>query len=161
MKRFILAVGLVVLLTPLTAQAQFRRGGSGDMPEQMVADWYQRFLGRPLDPQGSVWIEGIKSGQQPEAVLAQILGSTEYYIRAGSSPQGFVRRLHIDLTGRPPGPSETRAWAAQVYHGDRQDVAYQMLQRYPQGWGSTPQEDYGAEEPPYEYRRPVNRYYNR
>jgi len=163
MKRFILAAGIAVLLSPLTASAQpgYGRGGYNDAPEQMVRDWYSRFLGRAPDGQSSVWVEAVRSGQQPEAVLGQILGSSEYYMRAGSTPQGFVRRLYTDLTGRPPGPGETRNWLNRMYQSDRQDVAYQMLQRYPQGGvGSTPQEDYQPE-PTYEYRRPVPRYYPR
>jgi len=154
---------MTVLLSPLTASAQYGYGpgGYGDAPEQMVRDWYGRFLGRAPDAQASVWIDAIRSGQQPEAVLGQILGSSEYWMRAGSTPQGFVRRLYTDLTGRPPGPAEMRHWLNQMYHGDRQDVAYQMLQRYPQGGGgATPYDDYRPE-PTYEYRRPLHRYYPR
>jgi len=162
MKRLIPVLGLVLLLTPLSAPAQYPPGGGyNDMPEQMVAGWYRQFLGRVPDGQSAVWIDAIKSGQAPEAVLAQILGSTEYYMRGGGSAQGFVRRLHTDLTGRPPGAAETRAWLNRLYQSDRQDLAYHMLRRYPQGLGAgAPQEDYGAE-PPLEYRRPLNRYYDR
>jgi len=116
----------------------------------MVAQWYQQFLGRRADPQASVWIEQLRSGQPPEAVLGQILGSSEYYLRAGGSPEGFVSRLHRDLTGRPLSRQEVGFWVNQTYRSDRSDVATQMITRYPQQWGSEPQEP--------DYRRPFDRY---
>jgi len=158
MKRFLLIAGLAALVTPLSLPAQYpyQPGGAGGA-EQMVQEWYGRFLGRAADPQAAGWINLLQSGHAPDAVLAQLLASPEYYLRGGSTPQGFVQRLHIDLTGRPPGPGETAAWVRQLYSHDRQDVAYQMLQRYPQNWGGSPGEDYRPE-PTHDYRRPFYRY---
>jgi len=161
MKRSILALGFATLLLPAPAFAQYPYPG-GDGAEQMVQDWYRRFLGRAADPQASAWIEAIRQGQAPEAVLAQIVGSSEYYMRAGGTPDRFVRRLYLDLTGRPPSPRETQFWLNSLYQSDRQDVAYQMLQRYPQGWGGGAyQPGIYSTTPEYDYRRPYYRYYPR
>jgi hypothetical protein len=133
----------------------------------MVQDWYNRFLGRAPDQYASTWVGALRSGQAPESVLAQILGSDEYYMRAGNSPEAFVSRLHQDLTGRPPAPGEARFFIDRVYQSGRQDVAYQMLMRYPQNWGSAPsprfqydwdRDGYRRERDEHEFRRPYWRY---
>jgi len=161
MKRLILAAGLAVVLIPLSGPAQYP-GNYSDAPEQMVRDWFRRYLRLEADPQAAVWIDAIKQGQAPEAVLSQILGSSEYYLRAGSSVPGFVRQLHIDLTGRPPSQGEISHWSNLVYQSDRHDVAYQMLQRYPQHWGADTTETETHTPPPtHDYRRPSDRYYPR
>jgi len=152
MKRLIIIAALALLVVPLPGAAQYPPSYGYNDPEQMVQGWYRQFLGRNADAGASAWIEQLRSGQQPEAVLAGILGSSEYYLRAGGTPDHFVRRLHMDLTGRSPNPRELNFWMDQVYRSDRQDVAYRMLQRYPQGWGGGP----GIPEP--DYRRPFFRY---
>jgi hypothetical protein len=165
MKRLFLAIGLAALLAPLPGSAQFPPGGFDAGANRLVQEWYSRFLSRATDPYASVWVEAIRSGQAPETVLAQILASDEYYQRAGNSPEGFVRKLHQDLTGRPPAPREAQFWIAQVYRAGRQDVAYQMLMRYPQDWGRAPssrfRDDWDRsrawerrEPEAYEFRRP-------
>ena len=134
MRRFILTACAAALLAA-PAQSQYGPGpgpGGYDAPEQMVEQWYRQFLGRRADPQSSVWVEQLRSGQPPEGVLAQILGSTEYYNRAGGSPDRFVAQLHRDLTGRPIAQREIAFWVNQLYRMDRNDLAYQMTMRYPQ-----------------------------
>jgi hypothetical protein len=165
MKRLFLAIGLAALLAPLPGSAQFPPGVYGDRAEQLVGEWYSRYLGRGTDPYAAVWIQALRSGQTPEAVLAQILASDEYYQKADNTPEGFVCTLHRQLSGRLPSPDEARAWLARVYRGERQDVAYQMLLRYPQDWGRVPsyrfreerrdRDRHEAEE--HEFRRPLLR----
>jgi hypothetical protein len=153
MKRLLVIAALGLLLVPLPGSAQYPPNYGYNDPEQMVQGWYRQFLGRAADPYASSWIEQLKSGQAPEAVLGGILASSEYYLRAGGTPDGFIRRLHMDLTGRPPGASEVQFWLNRLYQSDRQDIAYKMLQRYPQGWGGAP-----AAPPEPDYRRPFLRY---
>jgi len=159
MKRLLIVV-FALALVPLPGSGQPQPAGYSDAPEQTVRTWYQRYLHREADPQAAVWIDVIKQGQQPEVVLSQILGSSEYYLRAGSSAEGFVRQLHMDLTGRPPGQQEMGYWVNLLYQSDRQDVAYRMLQRYPQEWGAS-SPDQPWDRPSHDYRRPVQRYYRR
>jgi hypothetical protein len=153
MRRLFLAIGLAALLGPLPGSAQFGPGGYGDRAEQLVGEWYSRYLGRDPDPYAATWIGSLRSGQTPEAVLAQILASDEYYLRAGNTPEGFVSTLYQQLTGRLPSRGEAQAWLGRVYHGERQDVAYQMLMRYPQDWGRVPSPRFRDEE-----RRDRDRY---
>src|SRR4051794_15725719 len=136
MKRLILVALLGLLCLPLSGYGQY-----DNTPEdQMLREWYTRFLGRTPDPGSAMWVDALKAGQSPDTVLSQILASTEYYIRGGSNARGFVQRLHTDLTGRPPGPRETEFWVNQLYRTDRQDVAYAMIQRYQPSWGGPPRE---------------------
>jgi len=159
MRRLMLGALLGLLFLPGTGRAQFENTPA----DQMVREWYRRFLGRAADAGSATWVDAVRQGQPPDTVLSQILGSTEYYIRGGSTAEGVVQRLHTDLTGQPPGPRETQFWVNQVYRSDRQDVAYQMLRRYPQNWGGGPGPgDYRPDDPrryppppdPYDYRRP-------
>jgi len=167
MKRWLLIACLAGLFAPLAVDAQYPPYGGYNNPggaEQTVRDWYNRFLGREPDPMSATWSESLRQGQQPEAVLAQILASSEYYNRGGGSPQGYVRRLITDLTGRPPGGREISFWVNQMYRADRQDIVMQVLQRYPGNWstgggggGGVPYPD----EPSYDYRRPYYQPYRR
>ena len=71
-------------------------------------------------------------------VLAGILSSDEYYARGGNTPDGFIRTLFVDLTGRQPTPRELDYRLRRLYSGQRSDVAYEVLTRYPQSWGQGP-----------------------
>jgi hypothetical protein len=167
MRRYILAAALGALLLPLPAPAQYPPAPE-EGPTAMVQDWYRRFLGRQADPQAAVWVDYIKQGQSPDQVLSQILASSEYYRRAGGTPQGFVQRLFTDLTGRPPSQQELNYWVNRVYQSGRQEVAYEVLQRYPQGMEPSPPAASGTYSPSvpgydyprydYDYRRPDYRY---
>jgi len=165
MKRWLLIACLAGLCVPLAADAQpYGPGGA----EQTVREWYNRFLRREPDAGSSVWADQLRQGQQPEAVLAQILGASEYYSRGGGSPQGYIRRLITDLTGTPPGGREINFWVNQMYQLDRPDLVMRVMQRYPGNWrgGAGPGvgaggEGYYPEEPSYDYRRPPYQPYRR
>jgi hypothetical protein len=98
-------------------------------PEELVRSWYQRFLHRDPDPLWSVWVEAVRYGQEPNAVLAAILGSQEYFNNAGGTPEGFVQALYQDISGRRPTPEEMGYWVRRVLDRDRNDVAYALLTR--------------------------------
>src|SRR5262245_22521632 len=82
--------------------------------QALVSSWYQRFLGRPPDPGSATWVQQLQDGSAPDAVLAGILASDEYYRRSGGSPEGFVRKLFRDLTSRRPGPREADYWTRRA-----------------------------------------------
>ena len=119
----------------------------------LVDSWYRRFLGRAPDPGSQQWVEELQRGRPPQEVLSSILGSDEYYQRAGSTPQGFIYRLFRDVTGRRPTPREATYWVRRVYVDDRGSIAYDLLARHPGAWqaGRAPAFDY-------DYRRPYYRY---
>jgi len=124
---------------------------------QLVSSWYQRFLGRQPDQWSSTWIDQIRNGQSPDAVLASILSSQEYYNRGGGTPQGFIQRLFLDLTGQPPTPGQMNHWTNRLFSSDRTDVAHALLLRYPQAWqGGAPASYY----PPTPSYAPPTNYYN-
>jgi hypothetical protein len=133
--------------------------------ENLVQNWYAHFLGRPRDQGSSFWIDQLRQGQPPDTVLAQMLASQEYYDKAGASPQGFVQKLYVDLTGQPPPPEAMSYGVNRLYQSSRQDVAHVLLMRYPQSWQGGVQGSYYPDQPGYgpaqygyEYRRPFNRY---
>src|SRR5262245_10051619 len=164
MRRFLILAALTAPLVTSLAQAQrpasyppggYRPTGPHGGGGAGVAEWYRRFLPRGYGPEGGRCAGRLDSGERPESVLAIILGSDEYYKRFGGSPRGFVASLIRDLTGQPPAPRELEFWAQRLYQGeDRTQPAYELLLRYPQGWGppEPPVPDY------YNYRRPYYRY---
>src|SRR5262245_39238586 len=151
MRHFILA--LLALALALPGAAQFSPSNVGN-PQAVVQGWYQRFLRRPMDPAAAGWVQALASGQDPNQLLAGILGSDEYFSNAGGTPAGFVRQLYMDLVGRQPSPAELRHWTARVFRESRTDIAYALLTRHPQ--------DLGQRLPPgrhpFEYRRPFWRF---
>lgn len=158
MKRIIIPA-LILLACALPVAGQYGRFGNHGYrdAENTVAQWYQQFLRRQADPHAGGWVQALQSGQEPEQVLAGILGSREYYVRAGGSPTAFVQSLYEDLTGRPPSQQELRHWTSQSYNRSREDVAYAILTRGAQNWdrGWDRGQDWRDQ---YDYRRPTYRF---
>src|SRR4051794_100655 len=109
---FVAAV--VTGLTCNMAWAQFPRYapppppyGSQVSEGDMIADWYRRFLNREPEP-GAVegWVNQVRSGTSLDWVEAQILGGEEFWGKAGSTPQGFIRTMFQKVVNRQPTPSE-------------------------------------------------------
>ncbi len=111
------------------------RAGVTVDPVVQVQAWYRQFLDRDVDPTGlASWSDQLRRGQPPATVLAGILSSEEYYQRAGSTPEGFVRALFQDLTRRVPPPQEFRDWERRARSEDRKTIAQNLVQRYAQAW---------------------------
>jgi hypothetical protein len=176
MKRIILIaltlLGGLVLAGPARAQTYSSAAGIGDAP--MIVDyWYRHYLHRGADSGAAGWIAALQRGQQPEAVLATILSSTEYYTDGGGTPTGFIAELFHDLVGREPSAREMAYWLQRLRYTSRRDVAYEMLVRHPQSWPGlrrgAPYVPYSFPDPNgpnfpdpagpyfgnYEYRRPI------
>ncbi len=121
------------LAAPAATQAPSRpeayQGANPDRSEDLVRSWYQKYLHREPDPQWAVWVDAVRNGQEPNAVLASILGSQEYYDKAGGTPERFVQTLYRDVTGRPPTRGEMEYWVRRANDRDRTDVAYGVLTR--------------------------------
>ena len=127
-------------------------------PVRLVRSWYQRFLDRRVEDAGLIgWAGHLQRGVPPEQVLSMILGSEEYYTRSGLTPQGFVRNLFTDITGRQPTPNELAFWLRRMQFQDRQQVAYEVLARHPGSWQAAPFR-YPQDDPSYDYRRPTGRW---
>jgi len=135
--------------------------GADQGAEQLVASWYQRFLNRQPDSWSSVWVDQVRGGQSPDSVLASLLSSQEYYNKAGGTPQGFIQKLFIDLTGQPPAPQQMNHWMNRLYSSDRTEVAHAILMRHPQAWQGgapatyyPPTPAYTPSQSGYDYRPP-------
>jgi hypothetical protein len=148
MKRIILPA-LLLLFCAAPSPGQFGYRGA----ERTVAQWYEQYLGRQMDPYAGSWVDALRSGQDPNQVLSGILGSDEYYRRTGGTPAGFVHHLYRDVTGRSPSPGEVRHWVNQVYYRPRAEIAYAILSRHGQDW-----DDRDRWMDRYDYRRPYSRY---
>ncbi len=135
MRRFALAAAAALtLLTPSFAPAQYYGGD----PNSLVDSWYRTYLRRPPDPNMVNWVSMLQQGNPPDVVLAAILGSDEYYAKAGGTAQGFITTLFNDVLGRPPSPGEVDFWVRRMYTEARTDVAHEILTQNPGVWiGST------------------------
>lgn len=143
------ALLLVVVAAPTPAQHRVRGARA------LVTSWYGRYLERGLGPgEGLGHIDALRSGVDPNEVLAGILGSQEYYYKAGQTPDAFVRRLYADLAGRAPTNRELAYWSAEVYRQPLRNIAYSLLTRFPQTWDDT----VPVWRNQYEYRRPYQRW---
>lgn len=159
MRRAILPA-VLLLSCALPSSGQSGRIDERDA-ERTVHRWYERFLGRDPDRFSGGHVRALRAGTAPEQVLAGILGSDEYYRRAGGTPGRFVSRLYEDLVGRRPTPREEESWARQLYHSSRDDVAYSILTRYAQDWDDHDRErdrDRDRWSDRHDYRRPQYRY---
>jgi hypothetical protein len=85
-----------------------------DSPEyrsHFVTTLYQEFLGRAPDAGGLQYFMGLLASNRNEVqILAAIVGSDEYYLRAGGTSDGFVNAIYRDLLGRSPDASGLPYW---------------------------------------------------
>jgi hypothetical protein len=83
-----------------------------------ISQLYESALGRPADTAGRAhWLAEIARGDTPELIAARLYGSTEYYLAAGSTPQGFVDQLYQDLLGRRADPGGRAFWLDHLARG--------------------------------------------
>jgi hypothetical protein len=56
---------------------------SPEYQQNLVESYYQRFLRRPVDPEGlAAWVESLQRGATDAQVLARFVTSQEYFQRA-------------------------------------------------------------------------------
>jgi hypothetical protein len=173
-------LGVLCLSGPACAQSYYdydaNVGGYAQDPEALIRFWYRKYLNREADVPGMVgWAQLLRQGTPPANVLGAMLSSQEYYDKTGDTPQGFAQTLFQDVTGRQPTPPEFNWMMSQLGWGaggwQRGTLAYDLLQRYPQGlypsFAPGPavappyRRDYGWREHEWhehEYRRPDWRY---
>jgi hypothetical protein len=122
------------LATAATALMAAGLGGAaaraGDCAEyRQVQGWYQRYLHRPADELGlAVWGGQLRGGGHPDAVLAGILGSEEYWCLHGRTAEGFVAGLYAEALGRRACPEEVQRWVCRLGQcGCRETLAREFL----------------------------------
>ena len=81
-----------------------------------VAKAYREVLGREPEPAGAAnWLVQIRSNRATvDDVQRRFYDSTEYYNRAGGTPEGYVQRLFQTALGRPASAGELATWAARM-----------------------------------------------
>jgi hypothetical protein len=101
---------------------------AGQTADRQVADWYRRYLRREVDQTGlDVHVRAYyQTG--PEATLAGLLGSEEYYRLWGGTPRRFVEGLYADVLQRGATPEERSQWERQVGRKTRTQIALDFLQ---------------------------------
>jgi len=131
--RSFLLIAALMCLTPATAQAQVY----GDS-NSLVDYWYRTYLGRAPDPGGmATWANQLNQGVPANQVLATILGSDEYYRRAGGTPENFIAQLYNDLLRRPATGADIDFWVRRMYTEDRPVLVLQFLEQNPGVWIGT------------------------
>lgn len=92
--------------------------GTPEYRRRVVDDVYRTFLGRNPDKGGQTyWAEKIRQGANPDQIRAQVIGSNEYYTKAGSSPQSFAAALYQQVTRRAATPAEISVVVSQLNAG--------------------------------------------
>jgi len=129
MQRILITGAALLCLAPTAAQAQ----SYGD-PNSLVDYWYRTYLGRAPDAAMAGWVAQLNQGTPADQVLAGILGSQEFYNRAGATPAGFITLLYNYLLQRPPTPGELNYWVGRMYIMDRQAIADSLLTQNPGVW---------------------------
>jgi thermitase len=83
---------------------------------------------RALDPSASTRAATAPSLSDADLVRSSLLGSAEYFRRAGSTAQGFVTALYRDVLGRTPTSAERAAMLRSLMHGaGRAGVARDLM----------------------------------
>lgn len=90
---------------------------------------YQRLLGRAADPAGlNAFVAGLARGRDLDDVVADMVGSQEYFQKAGGTNLGFVQQAYRDLLGRELNPATERGFLNDLAGGtDRIDVGRSIL----------------------------------
>jgi hypothetical protein len=95
---------------------------------QEVQQIYAAYLGRAADPTGlSTFVTFLGHGGTVEQVKALVLGSAEYYNRAGGTNISLLSALYRDLLGRDIDPTGASAWSSVLNAGATPTAVAQAL----------------------------------
>jgi hypothetical protein len=121
------------LLADYAAQRQtdiFNIMNSTEFLTNKVNGFYQKFLGRPADSGAlTADIAALRSGQTTdELLIANLVGSAEYFAKHGSTNQSFLQAAYPDILGRSLDSSGQSTFMAQLQNGvSRTTVAMELL----------------------------------
>lgn len=94
---------------------------------EIISPAYQRYLGRTPDSAGvAYWVNQMQQhGLTDERLEAGLIGSAEFFNRAGGTNKAWVDALYQDFLGRPADPAGEATWVAALAGGmGRPDVAF-------------------------------------
>ena len=93
--------------------------GTPEYARRVVDDVYRTFLQRNPDPSGQAyWAGKVQRGTNPDELRVQVIGSSEYWTKAGASPQSFATALYQQVT-RTPATSAQVAGIVGAIDGGR------------------------------------------
>lgn len=98
--------------------------------ERQIEQNYLKLLGRTPNADGlSFWTNLLTSGKKQEEVLAAMVSSSEYFTKNGSTNDGYIRALYIDLIGRRASEAEVDSWVGLLNSesATRLAIAYDFL----------------------------------
>jgi hypothetical protein len=102
----------------------------------LINSWYERYLGRSVDP-GALesMLNMLRRGDSHSQVQGVILGSDEFWVLGGRTPEGYVTRLFQTILGRNPDFRERGFWAGQLARNlrNRSLTAVQFLTEVQRG----------------------------
>lgn len=91
----------------------------------VIDDYYEKILGRSVDPSGlEFWLNVWTATGGPETVRAALIGSGEYFQKAGGTNQGAIQSLYNDLLRRSAVDSEEDYWLDVMGRAALANVAY-------------------------------------
>jgi hypothetical protein len=93
----------------------------------VIGPIYSRFLGRTPDAQGvAFWVDQMQNhGLTDERLEADIIGSPEFYAKAGGTDKLWVDAIYLDLLGRSADQAGETFWIGQLAQGvQRSDAAF-------------------------------------
>ncbi len=95
----------------------------------VVQNLYMRYLGRPADPAGlQQWVSFLDSGGTVEALAANLIGSPEYFQKAGGTNDAFLTALYQDVLGRAIDSKGQAFFTGELNGGtSREEVAFSVL----------------------------------
>lgn len=85
---------------------------------RVVDDVYRTFLQRLPDAGGQAyWAGKVQRGTNPDELRTQVLGSSEYWTKAGASPQSFAAALYQQVTRTPASSAQIAAVVGAIGSG--------------------------------------------
>ena len=97
--------------------------GRNEYRTRMVNSLYTKLLGRAADPGGEVrFAAALGAGMTMEQVQAAIIGSTEYYQRAGGVNDLFLKAVYMDVLSRAIDPTGSSGWGSALTGGMARDA---------------------------------------
>jgi hypothetical protein len=111
---------------------------------RQIQRFFRQYLGHEAS-QGAVdfYLNGLAAGATYDEVKATILGSTEYIVRRGGTPAGYIDGLYLDLFGRSAPPEGLEFWGTFLQTTSPFVLALTML-RTPEADGTFVVQQYEA-----------------
>ncbi|HVX12969.1 MAG TPA: GDSL-type esterase/lipase family protein [Pirellulales bacterium] len=114
--------GQPLLMIPMSAV------GNPAYAINLVQADYQQYLGRNADPSAlNFWVTALHAGFRDEQLVAALVASDEFYLRAGGTDADWVTAAYQSILGRAPDPTAMTWATSQLAEGvTRGTLAYEL-----------------------------------